>query len=131
MLKSLAMSTPAFRMLLTRGFPRHALYLRGVRRDVFCSWRGQIQSFSNAPDLGTVPANIMKGGTDPPILPDSEYPDWLWTVHEPMATLQDLVEKVEEVSWEGLNEKEQRRLMKLAHKKEMEEKKAKKSAEGF
>jgi len=25
-------------------------------------------------------ANILKDGADPPILPDSEYPDWLWTM---------------------------------------------------
>ena len=24
--------------------------------------------------------NIMQGGSDPPIRPDAEYPDWLWTV---------------------------------------------------
>ena len=29
----------------------------------------------------TVPGlNIMQGGSDPPIRPDAEYPDWLWTV---------------------------------------------------
>ncbi|WKA04256.1 hypothetical protein VitviT2T_022311 [Vitis vinifera] len=26
----------------------------------------------------TVGANILKDGTDPKVLPDSEYPDWLW-----------------------------------------------------
>lgn len=30
--------------------------------------------------LGVVPINYLKDGVDPPIKPDSEYPDWLWNM---------------------------------------------------
>ncbi|GLJ52802.1 hypothetical protein SUGI_1124830 [Cryptomeria japonica] len=36
-------------------------------------------------------ANILKDGVDPPIKPDSEYPDWLWHLldkHPPLSELQ-------------------------------------------
>eukprot|EP00940_MAST-03C_sp_MAST-3C-sp2_P002406 g2406.t1 len=75
-------------------------------------------------DLGTVPVNIMKEGVDPPVLPDDEYPEWLWEIHKPLPSLQDLQEKVEQVGFDGLLASERKRMMKLAHRKEMAESKA-------
>eukprot|EP00884_Botryococcus_braunii_P000353 jgi/Botrbrau1/10318/Bobra.0120s0031.1 len=39
--------------------------------------------------------NILKGGTDPPLKPDEEYPDWLWELAEPQPTLFELRRKYE------------------------------------
>ena len=37
--------------------------------------------------------NIYKNGSDPPILPDAEYPEWLWKLATPGATLKELERK--------------------------------------
>ncbi|EIE26799.1 hypothetical protein COCSUDRAFT_59307 [Coccomyxa subellipsoidea C-169] len=37
--------------------------------------------------------NYFKKGEDPPLKDDSEYPDWLWNIHEPPATLYGLQKK--------------------------------------
>ena len=34
--------------------------------------------------------NLLKKGSDPPLKPDSEYPDWLWTLVAPEKTLGEL-----------------------------------------
>lgn len=38
----------------------------------------------------TYGANIFKEGSDPPVRPDSEYPDWLWRVLEKKPPLSEL-----------------------------------------
>lgn len=40
-----------------------------------------------------VGANILKDGADPKILPDSEYPDWLWRLVEKRPALSELRRK--------------------------------------
>lgn len=55
---------------------------------------------SNAPKASTmtkevksttvVGANILKEGSDPKVLPDSEYPDWLWHLLEKRPALSEL-----------------------------------------
>lgn len=37
--------------------------------------------------------NITKGGSDPPLKPDEEYPEWLWELAQPERTLADLRRK--------------------------------------
>lgn len=50
-----------------------------------------------------VGANILKDGTDPKILPDSEYPDWLWHLLDKRPALSELQRKqAEALSFEDL-----------------------------
>ncbi len=35
----------------------------------------------------------MKGEPDPELKPDSEYPDWLWTLLDPQPSIKELEEK--------------------------------------
>ncbi|XP_014507403.1 54S ribosomal protein L37, mitochondrial [Vigna radiata var. radiata] len=50
-----------------------------------------------------VGANILKEGTDPKILPDSEYPDWLWHLLDKRPALSELRRKnIETLSYEDL-----------------------------
>jgi len=45
----------------------------------------------NVEDPTTVPGlNIRKGGEDPPIRADEEYPDWVWTLGDELPTLNQL-----------------------------------------
>lgn len=39
-------------------------------------------------------ANYMKAGSDPPLRPDSEYPDWLWDIMKPREALFSLQRKL-------------------------------------
>lgn len=41
----------------------------------------------------TVGANILKEGVDPPVKPDSEYPDWLWHLLDKQPPLSELERK--------------------------------------
>ncbi|GJP45779.1 hypothetical protein CLOM_g5115 [Closterium sp. NIES-68] len=56
-----------------------------------------------------VGGNILKTGSDPNVLPDSEYPEWLWTLLDRKAPLSELKRKrIEDM---GMGELE--RLVKL------------------
>jgi hypothetical protein len=90
-------------------------WMRGEGRAFFCD---------NAKDLGTIPVNIMKDGSDPPVLPDEEYPDWVFRLQDDLPSLQDLQDKIAKDGFEALSESEVKRALKLAHRKEMAEGKA-------
>ncbi|XP_004302085.1 PREDICTED: 54S ribosomal protein L37, mitochondrial-like [Fragaria vesca subsp. vesca] len=50
-----------------------------------------------------VGANILKDGTDPKILPDSEYPEWLWHLVDKRPALSELRRKdIETLPYEDL-----------------------------
>ncbi|KAJ8544019.1 hypothetical protein K7X08_025637 [Anisodus acutangulus] len=50
-----------------------------------------------------VGANILKDGTDPKVLPDSEYPDWLWHLLDKRPALSELRRKdLESLSYDDL-----------------------------
>ncbi|WCJ27510.1 Mitochondrial ribosomal protein L37 [Euphorbia peplus] len=50
-----------------------------------------------------VGANILKDGADPKVLPDSEYPDWLWHLLDKRTALSELRRKnVETLSYDDL-----------------------------
>lgn len=42
-------------------------------------------------------ANILKDGSDPKVLPDSEYPDWLWHLLDKRIPLSELQRKNTEI----------------------------------
>ncbi|ONI01169.1 hypothetical protein PRUPE_6G125800 [Prunus persica] len=56
-----------------------------------------------------VGANILKDGTDPKILPDAEYPDWLWRLLDKRPALSELSRK----NIETLPYKDLKRFVKL------------------
>ena len=50
-----------------------------------------------------VGANILKDGADPKIMPDSEYPDWLWHLLDKRPALSELRRKnIETLPFEDL-----------------------------
>ncbi|WRX20674.1 Large ribosomal subunit protein mL54 - like 1 [Theobroma cacao] len=50
-----------------------------------------------------VGANILKDGADPKIMPDSEYPDWLWHLLDKRPALSELRRKnIETLPYEDL-----------------------------
>ncbi|PIA51365.1 hypothetical protein AQUCO_01100292v1 [Aquilegia coerulea] len=51
----------------------------------------------------TIGANTLKDGTDPKLLADSEYPDWLWSLINKRAALSELRRKnTESLPYEDL-----------------------------
>ena len=64
--------------------------------------------------------NILKEGQDPELRPDSEYPEWIWTLHQERPSLQVLRTKHEDDP-ESLTELEQRRLYKLWNRARIKE----------
>ena len=68
--------------------------------------------------------NIIQGGSDPGLRPDSEYPDWLWTVHEPLPSLGSLQTKVIEEGADALSDDEKRRMLKQWNRQRIRERNA-------
>ena len=64
--------------------------------------------------------NIYKEGTDPPLKPDSEYPEWLWKLDTSRGEVP--LEKLDPDTWEywdrlaKADQKKFRKLDKLKHK---------------
>lgn len=64
-----------------------------------------------------VGANILKEGADPKILPDSDYPDWLWHLIDKRTPLSELRRKnVETLPYEDL-----KRFVKLDNRSRIKE----------
>lgn len=61
---------------------------------------------------------LMKGEADPPIRPDSEYPDWLFKMLDPRPTIKELEKAYQEG---GLTISELRRLWRLKNKARIRE----------
>ena len=68
--------------------------------------------------------NILQGGSDPALRADGEYPDWLWTIHEPLPSLGALQAKVLEVGGDALSDDEKRRMLKLWNRQRIRERNA-------
>jgi large subunit ribosomal protein L54 len=61
--------------------------------------------------------NIYQKGQDPPLLPDSEYPDWLWELEKKPKTLKQLkVQAQAGGGYESLSPDDLLRLVKLERK---------------
>ncbi|XP_020571802.1 54S ribosomal protein L37, mitochondrial [Phalaenopsis equestris] len=64
-----------------------------------------------------VGANILKDGSDPKVLPDSEYPDWLWHLTDKRLPLSELRRKdIEALPYEQL-----KRFVKLDNRSRIKE----------
>lgn len=62
-------------------------------------------------------ANILKDGQDPKILPDSEYPDWLWHLLDKRPPLSELRRKdIETLPYDDL-----KRFVKLDNRAKIKE----------
>ncbi|KAJ9512812.1 hypothetical protein QJQ45_029039, partial [Haematococcus lacustris] len=67
-----------------------SLPLRGLAPS---SKKGGKDKGNNSTHLSTTKATgcaLMKGEEDPPLKPDSEYPDWLWKLLDPQPTGKEL-----------------------------------------
>lgn len=65
--------------------------------------------------------NIFKGGSDPSTQPDSEYPEWVFELHKPLPSLDDLMRKYERDGPGAMSDAEQRRLIKRWNKARIKE----------
>ena len=66
--------------------------------------------------------NIYKGGSDPVIGPDSDYPDWVFELSKPRPSFQELYDR-ENAQPGSLDDDEVRRLIKLWSKRKLLDKK--------
>ncbi|CAG9460145.1 unnamed protein product [Pedinophyceae sp. YPF-701] len=62
------------------------------------------------------PVSILKGEPNPQLLPDDQYPDWLWTLLDPKPTLTELKAKEPD-----LTVKELKRMMKLMNRQHIKD----------
>ena len=85
--------------------------------------RPQVRCASSSSGGETVKVNILREGSDPPVLDDAEYPDWLWTVHEPLPSLQELTAKFE-ADPDSMTSVEHRRMTKLWNRARIKDKNA-------
>ena len=70
------------------------------------------ESAAAANDLESVVRglNILKDGQDPVVKPDSEYPDWVFELHKPLPSLEELSDKYKDDP-ESLTHRETKRLI--------------------
>ncbi|KAG1656570.1 hypothetical protein FOA52_009058 [Chlamydomonas sp. UWO 241] len=61
---------------------------------------------------------LMKGEEDPPLLPDDQYPDWLWKMMKPRQSANELQKAYE---GKGLTIEELKRLYRLKNKQAINE----------
>ena len=91
------------------------------------AWRGLAKKAAGGPVAGqkgdsaagsadlesvTTGLNILKGGSDPPIQPDSEYPEWVFELHLPPASLDDLQRRYEKDP-DSLRPEEMRKMVRM------------------
>ena len=65
-------------------------------------------------------SNILKDGKDAELKPDSEYPEWIWTLHKPQPSVQDLM-AAHQADPDALSMEDQKRLYKLWNKSRIKE----------
>lgn len=69
----------------------------------------------------TLGANIGKEGKDPPVLPDADYPPWLWRLLDKPASLSELKRKMDRVGAEAMEIPELRRYLTLDNRRRIKE----------
>jgi len=62
--------------------------------------------------LNMAPLGVLRAGPVPAVLPDDQYPEWLWTIDEPGLTITDLRKR----DFNTLTDVERRRLLKLTNR---------------
>ena len=62
--------------------------------------------------------NYLKEGTDPPLLTDQEYPDWLWKLTEPTEKMSESDEHSTRY-WKTLNKKHRRQENEIRKQKKL------------
>ena len=63
---------------------------------------------------------VLADGKDPEVLADSEYPDWVFTLHEPHPTIAQLTAKYEQDP-ESFSERDYRRLIRQWNRKRIKQ----------
>ena len=71
----------------------------------------------------TAPVNIQKSGTDPPILPDDQYPDWVHSLSQSALSKADM----EKRGYFTLTEEEQSRYHQLNRREAIKQRNASKA----
>ena len=61
--------------------------------------------------------SVFKDSKPPAILNDNEYPEWLWTIHNKLPTLEELLKK----DFNSLNDEDKKRLFKLQRRNKIKE----------
>ena len=64
--------------------------------------------------------NVLKEGEDPKVKDDSEYPDWVFTLHKPLPSLEDLTKRYQ-ADKDSLNAEEMRRMIRQWNRKRIKE----------
>mmetsp|Transcript_4365 Transcript_4365/g.7455 ORF Transcript_4365/g.7455 Transcript_4365/m.7455 type:complete len:107 (+) Transcript_4365:93-413(+) len=77
--------------------------LRSSSRRIVCCSSNATFRFVSFEVGSPIPINFMKDSPDPVIKPDDEYPEWLFSLTEPLPTKRELVEMIEKDGMEAVS----------------------------
>lgn len=101
-LKSIALPNEAFGVMCRRTFAAGGAKKKGPKGGAGDGPKASLIS-KEVKSTTVYGANILKEGQDPKVLPDSEYPDWLWHLLDKRPALSELRrKKTESLSFEEL-----------------------------
>ena len=94
-----ALSTLVKHFGVSRGvYTSSSLFAKKASKKVDTSSTDEVHTHSTEIATGI---NIKKGGEDPTLKPDADYPDWLWTLASPEKSLGELEKEVEAAKLTG------------------------------